>query len=194
MAEHDDRSFGRPSREEGASVAGWAGPGGRKLRARDIDDVRHATYGGVRRHPGRARRAVQGAPPSVQFGLAFLAIVVMLVAMGVLGALSNAGNDGRQTIWDAVDITDCRSIVGKVVVAGFADGEEVVGQVNMSRVATFDLEVSVSDDAGALGSGVKSYAWATKSEGPWRFQVTVTVERPPGDGLECSTKLVAVGR
>ena len=193
MAEQDDRSFGRPNREAGTSVAGWSGPGRGKLRARDIDDVRHATYGGVRRHPGRTRRAVRGAPPSVQFGLAFLAVVAMLVAVGVLGALSNVGNDGRQTIWGAVDLTECRGAGDEVLVIGSIDGDAVVGQVDLFHVATFELQVAVSDGDGELGFRTKSYP-SSRSDRRWHFDATVTVDRPPGDGLDCSIKLVAIGR
>ena len=175
-------------------MAGWAGPGGRKLRARNIDDVRHATYGGVRRPPGRARRAVQGAPPSAQFGLAFVAIAVMLVAAGVLGALSGAGNDGRQTIWGAVEISGCRFVVGKVLVTGTADGAEIASQVNLGRVASFDLEVTVSDGDGEVASTTKPYPWSSRGDGLWPFQTAVSVDRTPGDSLDCSVKLVAVGR
>ena len=190
----DDRSFGRPPREEGAEVAGWSGPGRGRVRARDVADIRDATYGGLRSPARRVRRAAVGASPGVQFLLAVTAIVGVFAVLGIAGALSGVGNDGTATIRDAISQETCAVEDDGILVYVWADTRTITDQVELSEVDHFRLEVTIFDGDVAVADQTAIRTWSF-DRGRERLpsRMVVPLDSTP-TALSCGVRLVAVGR
>lgn len=134
------------------SVRGWSGPGGGRVAARDVDDMRDATWGGVRRPIRNPRRVVAGWPIGAQIAAA---LTVIAGSIAVLGVIAFALLPQSVVVAEGgLDRLTCTTLPnGEVRSTGRISSLGVDDYIDIDDVGTFTIDVDVFDTTGLIGEG-----------------------------------------
>ena len=139
--------YSRKSRQQGAKVKGWVGPGSIPVRARDVRDIRDGTWSGMRRPRPRSgdplRTRAKAWPASIQV-LMVLASIILIV--GMAGLLAYLLRDRSADINPgAVRASACETTAEGVLYAGGIDGSVVDDYMDIETIKKLTVTVEVVD-------------------------------------------------